>query len=102
MTRLGLTLIFCVLAPVATVVASDGVDPVAKYGVPGALAAAMAIIGFVIRSSLTRQLDAVDRLSRALLIVAMELSRRPCIMQSEALQQLAKKLLEQGARDVDK
>lgn len=91
--RLALILAFIVIPPFFVFAAGEGTEAIPQYGLTGILAAAMAGVGWVIKNALTRQLDALERLSRAVLIVAQELVKRPCILKSEEVRALADELL---------
>lgn len=99
--RFGLTLVFVVCPVLATVAATDGDSTLMQYGIPGALAVAMSFVGLVIRQSLAANLRAMERqtvinerLAGAVLTLAQELLKRPCVAPSEKVQDLATSLLE--------
>jgi len=96
--RLAFSLAFIILPAAATLAATltPGQSPgeVVTYGVPVALAGAMGLLGMIIKASLKRQLDSLDRLSRAALIMAQELVKRPCLADSKSVRHVADALLD--------
>lgn len=100
MLRIALTLAFIVIPAFVVFAAGDVPDAIPQYGVTGLLTAAMAGMGWVIRSSLTQQIAVMKqqaasnaRLALAVLTVAQELIKRPCVAMSKEIKDLAAELL---------
>jgi len=89
------------LVPLAATAAADD-NPVIRWGIGGVLSLVLAALGIVGKrlldahtESIRRLADANEKHARAALIIAGELRARPCLKDSERIQQLA----DEGTKD---
>jgi len=89
------------LVPLAATAATDE-NPIVRWGIGGVLSLVMAALGVVGKRLLDAHIESIKSLAasnekhaRAALIIAGELRQRPCLKDSERIQQLA----EEGTAD---
>ncbi|MBM4036004.1 MAG: hypothetical protein FJ291_30085 [Planctomycetes bacterium] len=90
------------LVPLAATAVTDE-NPIVRWGIAGVLSVVLAALGVVGKRLLDAHIESIRRLAdcnekhaRAALIIAGELRARPCLKDSERIQQLA----EEGTEDV--
>ena len=83
------------MVPLAATAAADE-NPIIRWGIAGVLSVVMAALGVVGKRLLDAHIDSIRSLAdanqkhaRAVLVIADELRRRPCLKDSEPIQRLA-------------